>query len=279
MTPLDRGGDTFVSAPHGLISLNGNGTAHIKIANTTNRTILLRSGKLIGRLSKADEALKKINRISEEELNHFILKAAHLATLVSALNATPSINEVKDVELHAGEETQSQGETTWGPKTSDLRPDQIYPSNELRETIDVDLELSSFQREALYRVLEENQTAFGFDRRLGHYKTKVHIELIPGTKPINSAPYPASPVKREAIDKQIDLWLAQDVIEESRSPWGAPVIIVYRNDKPRMCIDYCRMNKAMVADQHPIPNKWISSPPYLEPNIYLFSTCSLASHS
>lgn len=78
---------------------------------------------------------------------------------------------------------------------------------------------------------------------------------MPGTKPISMAPYYASPAKREAIDKQIDLWLSQGVIEESRSPWGAPVIIVYRNNKPRVCIDFRRLNKATVADQHPIPKQ------------------------
>jgi len=104
-------------------------------------------------------------------------------------------------------------------------------------------------------VIENNQGAFGFNGQLGHYKTKVHIELKPGTKPISAAPYNASPAKRQAIDQQIDVWLSQDVIEESKSPWGAPVIIVYRNDKPRMCIDYHKMNKATIADQHPIPRQ------------------------
>ena len=69
------------------------------------------------------------------------------------------------------------------------------------------------------------------------------------------APYYTSPAKREAIDKQIDLWLSQGVIEESKSPWGAPVIIVYHNGKPRVCIDWQKLNKATVADQHPIPKQ------------------------
>ena len=67
--------------------------------------------------------------------------------------------------------------------------------------------------------------------------------------------YYASPAKKEIIDKQIDQWLSLDVIEESKSPWGAPVIIVYRNGKPRMCIDWRKLNKATMADQHPIPKQ------------------------
>ena len=105
----------------------------------------------------------------------------------------------------------------------------------------------------LYKVVERNQTAFSFDSWLGHLPSKVHITLAPGTKLISMAPYYASPAKCEVIDRQLDLWLSQGVIEESKSPWGAP--IVYRNDKLRVCIDWHKLNKAMVADQHPIPKQ------------------------
>ncbi|KAJ3998496.1 hypothetical protein F5050DRAFT_1548234, partial [Lentinula boryana] len=70
--------------------------------------------------------------------------------------------------------------------------------------------------------------------RLGNYEAKVDISMKPGTKPISLPPYSASPANREVIDKQMDSWLSLGVIEPSTSPWGAPVFIVYRNNKPRM---------------------------------------------
>ena len=78
---------------------------------------------------------------------------------------------------------------------------------------------------------------------------------MPGTKPILIPPYYVSPAKQEAIDKQIDLWLSQGVIEESKSPWGAPVIIVYCNQKLQVCINWWKLNKVTVADQHLIPKQ------------------------
>ena len=256
-TSLDRGGDSFISTPHGLVILDGTNSSLVKMVNTTNKTILLRSGELIGQISRAEDSLKKTNQASKAELDLFTTKAAQLAALVPILNATPLTPEVNDIRLHVTEKAQSSEneETNWGPKTTDPGPDQIYPSDKLQEMIDVDLNLMSTQWEALYKIVEDNQVAFGFDGRLGHYKTKVHIELVPGTKHISAPPYHALPAKREVIDKQINLWLAQDIIKESKSPWGASVIIVYRNDKPRMCIDYCKMNKATIADQHPIPKQ------------------------
>jgi hypothetical protein len=44
--------------------------------------------------------------------------------------------------------------------------------------------------------------------------------------------YAASPLKREVIDKQMDLWFERKVIEPSVSPWGAPCVVVFRNGKP-----------------------------------------------
>ncbi|KDR81256.1 hypothetical protein GALMADRAFT_36804, partial [Galerina marginata CBS 339.88] len=80
----------------------------------------------------------------------------------------------------------------------------------------------------------KHEKAFSLDGRLGHYDEKVDIAMKPGTTPISLPPYPASPAKREVIDKQMDAWIQLGVIEPSKSPWAAPVFIVYRNNKPRM---------------------------------------------
>lgn len=67
--------------------------------------------------------------------------------LVLALHVKPFTDKVNDVGLLVAEEAQlqNQEESNWGPKTSDPRPDQIYPSDRLRETINVDPELESLQ--------------------------------------------------------------------------------------------------------------------------------------
>lgn len=65
--------------------------------------------------------------------------------------------------------------------------------------------------------------------------------------------YTASPAKRAVIDEQLKTWLTQEVIEESKSPWSAPVVIMYRNGKPRFCMDYRKLNQKTIADDFPIP--------------------------
>src|SRR5258708_34206360 len=65
--------------------------------------------------------------------------------------------------------------------------------------------------------------------------------------------YRASSQKREISNVQIDKRLEQDIIEPSKSPWAAPVVIVYRNGKPQFCVDYRKLNAIMIPDEFPIP--------------------------
>src|SRR5258708_33185536 len=67
--------------------------------------------------------------------------------------------------------------------------------------------------------------------------------------------YGASSQKREIINAQIEKWLEQDVIKPSKSPWAAPIVIVYRNGKPRFCVDYRKLNAIMILDKFPIPHQ------------------------
>ncbi|KIJ28333.1 hypothetical protein M422DRAFT_189872, partial [Sphaerobolus stellatus SS14] len=87
---------------------------------------------------------------------------------------------------------------------------------------------------ALKEVVLRNELAFGLDGRLGNIPEKAEIPLKPNSNPISLPPFPTSPAKREVMDTQMDTWIKQGVIESSRSPWGAPAFIVYRNGKPRM---------------------------------------------
>ena len=209
--------------------------------------------ELLGHLSNTKDSLESSVNLSEAERALFYNQASFLTVLVPSLDARPKQNPfTSEAPGIASEDSES---TSWGPKTAEPLPDQIYLSDKLREVIDVDAALSPGQRDALYKVVEQNQTAFSFNGRLGHLPSKVHIMLAPDTKLISMAPYYASPTKCEVIDKQLDLWLSQGVIEESKSPWGAPIIIVYRNGKPHVCIDWCKLNKVTVADQHPIPKQ------------------------
>jgi hypothetical protein len=125
----------------------------------------------------------------------------------------------------------------YGPKTAAMPDPESLESAKLREMIDV-RSLPEDLRERAWWMLENRIGAFGFDGRLGQHLARVHIRTLDGQVPIAVPMYGSSPAKRLVIDKQLDKWFEQGVIEPSISPWSAPVVIAYRNRKPRFCVDY-----------------------------------------
>ncbi|KAI0055341.1 hypothetical protein BV25DRAFT_1772123, partial [Artomyces pyxidatus] len=119
------------------------------------------------------------------------------------------------------------------PKTAETPDPETYPSDDLEKILDIGPDWPPEERSRLLRVLRNRSSAFGFDDRLGKSHIEFSFDLKPGARPVAVPMYGASPAKREVIDKQHDKWLAMEVIEPSTSPWAAPVLIAYRNGKPR----------------------------------------------
>ena len=140
-----------------------------------------KAGKLLGHLRRAQDTLKAHKQMMPQEQDEFTKWTACLATLVLNLDAW---TRPPPSDLAHGREDQPQNPESlgWGSKTADPGPDQVYPSDQLKEVIDIDPALKPVQWEALFEVIWCNQAAFGFNGWLGHLQSKVHIELVPGTK-------------------------------------------------------------------------------------------------
>lgn len=96
-------------------------------------------------------------------------------------------------------------------------------------------------------------------------KTKFDIGIIKGyeatiklkeNKYISRKPYRCSFQDKIEIEKQIKELLKADLIEESCSPYAAPVTMVYKKEdgkKSRLCIDFTDLNKILVPESQPFP--------------------------
>lgn len=178
-----------------------------------------------------------------------------------AIAAIIQIHMDEDRKTHEKAESRSPDEKdmqpqeeSYGPKTAEMPDLTEYPSSRMEEFIDVGSLPDHLQDEA-WAMLKRQVKAFGFDGRLGHLPTKVHIRTQEGQVPISVPMYRSLPEKRWFMDVQIDTWSEQGVIEPSISPWSAPVVIAYRNGKPRFCIDYRKLNAVTVPDEFPIPRQ------------------------
>nr|KYP37927.1 Transposon Ty3-I Gag-Pol polyprotein [Cajanus cajan] len=80
------------------------------------------------------------------------------------------------------------------------------------------------------------------------------IDLVPGTRPISIAPYRMSPVELVELKKHIEDLLEKGFVRPSVSPWGAPVLLVKKNDgSRRLCVYYRQLNKVNIKNKYPFP--------------------------
>lgn len=87
-------------------------------------------------------------------------------------------------------------------------------------------------------------------RRVDH-----RIILYPGTKPIHRKQYRIPIHYFPEFKRQIQQQLAAERIRPSTSPYSAPVLLVMRNAKLRMCLDLRGLNSVTVRDQTSLPNQ------------------------
>lgn len=106
-------------------------------------------------------------------------------------------------------------------------------------------------------ILRKNENIFA--------KTKFDIGIVKGyeatiklieNKYISRKPYRCSFQDKIEIEKQIKELLKAGLIEESCSPYAAPITMVYKKEegrKSRLCIDFTELNKILVPESQPFP--------------------------
>jgi hypothetical protein len=242
--PLERKPWKLVNATF-MDSIITSGTQSLHVTNDTDRPIHLEPSDSIGTIESNDFYDAK--------------PPPHLDQVQTFFNLVNSVLKNKEPEAFEPHEQgyqDQQPDLPYGPKLAEVPLHEEIPSNELLSSLDFNPQLSKMQCSQLERVIIQNSKAFSLDGRIGDYSDiKYTIKLKEDAEPVSMPPYHASPEKRQDIDKQIDKWFSQGVIRESDSPWGAPVIVVYRNGKARVCIDYRRVNAVTQADEYPLPRQ------------------------
>jgi hypothetical protein len=95
--------------------------------------------------------------------------------------------------------------------------------------------------------------AFMWDGRLGQIESVSHLVKTTG-RPIFQQPYRAGPFFRTAEQTEVNLMLAEDIIEPATSEWSSPVVLVPKRDGGmRFCVDYRKLNNLMERDVYPLP--------------------------
>ncbi|KAF8771717.1 Retrovirus-related Pol polyprotein like [Argiope bruennichi] len=74
--------------------------------------------------------------------------------------------------------------------------------------------------------------------------------------PVTVPPYRMFPTKKEALKHEIDRFLAEGIIEECKSPYASPVVLIPKaNGTMRLGIDYRKLNSITVPDSYKYVNR------------------------
>ena len=246
---LANANDSYFAVANTLISTRN---PWVSVANPTDQPRYIRKGEIIGVLEDPAEYFETPSSLERREA--LAKHASAIADIIRVQLEENSPEGKKSEEPARSDDDSDAPDEEYGPKTAAMPDLTDYPSVQMEKLIDVG-SLPDHLKEQAWDMLRRCQNAFGFDGRLGHLPTKVHIRTVDGQVPIAVPMYGSSPEKRRVMDEQIDKWFEQGVIEPSISPWSAPVVIAYRNGKPRFCVDYRKLNAVTTPDEFPIPRQ------------------------
>lgn len=117
--------------------------------------------------------------------------------------------------------------------------------------------LNCQQKEMIDKLIEGYKTAFAKDKYdIGTVKDyEARIDLLVD-KYCCKRPYRCNIEDKREIEKQVANLLNKKLIEESYSPFAAPVTLAYKRDenkRSRLCIDFRELNKIVVPQSQPFP--------------------------
>ncbi len=115
--------------------------------------------------------------------------------------------------------------------------------------------LSHEEEQKLASVLGTYEDIFvGPDGKLGQTNKVKHTIDTGDARPIKLPPQRLPVMQRDIATKEIDKMLAEGVVEESVSPWAAPIVLVKKKDgSTRFCVDYRHINMVTRKDAYPLP--------------------------
>ena len=109
--------------------------------------------------------------------------------------------------------------------------------------------------EELRQMLEKHRNVFALQAsELGRTHVLEHRIDTGKSRPIFQPPRRLPWMARETARELVDEMLAKGVIEDSVSPWSAPIVLVKKKDgSTRFCVDYRKLNDVTVKDPYPLP--------------------------
>lgn len=113
------------------------------------------------------------------------------------------------------------------------------------------------EEEKIMKLIDKYKNIFAKDKydigTVKDYEARIDLTI---DKYCSKRPYRCTIEDKKEIENQIKELLKRNLIEESYSPFAAPVTLAYKRDenrKARLCIDFRDLNKIIVPQSQPFP--------------------------
>ncbi|XP_057188755.1 interleukin-13 receptor subunit alpha-1 isoform X1 [Triplophysa rosa] len=118
-----------------------------------------------------------------------------------------------------------------------------------------DTDLSDVQQKRLKDLLTSFSDVFSQHAHdYGITSVVTHKIRTKDDTPMSQRAYRTSPALKAEMHRQVEQLKAQDVVEDSDSPFSSPVVMVKKKDNTyRFCVDYRKLNSVTVTDALPLP--------------------------
>lgn len=141
-------------------------------------------------------------------------------------------------------------------KPIDLVEDESFTRALTFEEIKKPETLTPEQQSELLKIVNKYRCCFAVTlSELGFTGlTKMDIIVQPGSVPYAAKPYRTSREERVEIARQVQQWRDHGIVEDTTSPYAAPVLLVKKKSgEARMVVDYRRLNGQTIRQPYPLP--------------------------
>jgi hypothetical protein len=199
-----------------------------------------------------------------DAIYEFALEQNYLGEISQAKITNNKVEEAAIVEIIIDNKTNGVGHTYDGSQKREGNGEISINWNEAIPIEEFEMKIEHLDKEkkkVIFELVDEYDSVFAknqFD--IGTVKDHEACITLTEDRYVAKKPYRCSIEDQEEIEKQVAELLNHGIIEESSSPFAAPVTLAYKKTgeggekkKNRMCVDFRLLNKLVLPESTPFP--------------------------
>lgn len=165
------------------------------------------------------------------------------------------IDDLVDCEILIGRNVTERPDLVYSRVGDQLKFDYAKSFSEFCSNVDeLELDADSHQTELMSLFREYNDCMAANIKELGKVNNYEMVINVTTTDPVQCRPFRSSHADRKIIRDIVNELLENNIIQESKSPYASPALLVSKkNGEKRLCIDYRALNKVTVKEKYPMP--------------------------